>query len=104
MCGSEFTTQQIMLRSIKETFFCYLLCTSAHWFLTNIYAYLCTPSNAYGFFKTFMLLQTPYCQVLNSANNITFLTMQQTYKLTISWVLLRIANSKLYLTNNWNLA
>ena len=92
------TPKQIMVHSIKETFACYIFCTSAHWFLTNIYAYLCTPSNAYGFLKTFILVQAPYCQVLNSANNMAFITMQQTYAVTISWTLFRIANSQFYLT------
>ena len=82
----------ISLRLCREMISGYILWCFVHWSFSNLYVHLCTPCTGVGFFKTMLLVQSPQCRAISWLNNISMLSMQETFGLCVSWCMFRITN------------
>lgn len=63
---------------------CYIVCSTTHWFVSNMYTNVCTPASLSGILKTVLLTQTPTCQILSYINSYSFSLMNQSVKYALS--------------------
>lgn len=82
----------ISLRLFREIMSGYILWCFIHWSFSNLYVQLCTPCTGVGFFKTMLLVQSPQCRAISWLNNISMLSMQETFSICITWSMIRITN------------
>ncbi len=62
----------------------YVMCSTTHWFVSNMYTNFCTPASFSGIFKTVLLTQTPTCQFLSRVNTYSFSLMNQSITSALS--------------------
>ena len=69
---------------IGEFMACYMICSTTHWFVSNLYTNFCTPASLSGILKTILLTQTPTCQILSHINTYSFSLMNQSITSALS--------------------
>ena len=53
------------MNTLAKVLLCVIGITSLHWFLMQVYLYMCVRSGLWGFFTSFITMGSPVCQFIN---------------------------------------